>query len=199
MKNLLIIVPILFLVLFSIKGFSQTDTTEQKSSTPLLDKYYPRAKKDTLANKTLPKSTGVNKPAVVNAPQTPLAPQKISEKKPLVVAPINLPAPAPELPAPVPVVPVQDTLVTVIAEAPVISPISNTQIANQSTPVQIQSDTAQIKIPVINTVVAPPPKKSVSQPETPYRSNRLGSSSPLYRTWEKNKNGAGSVTTMPKG
>lgn len=31
-----------------------------------------------------------------------------------------------------------------------------------------------------------------------YRDTRLGSSSPLYDTYKKNKNGAGAVTTTPK-
>ena len=35
-------------------------------------------------------------------------------------------------------------------------------------------------------------------PAAPYRDTRLGSSTPQYDTWQKNANGAGSVTTSPK-
>jgi len=57
-----------------------------------------------------------------------------------------------------------------------------------------------------------PPNNQVTQPQTPpkadvrfgtdtnnhmYRDTRLGSSSPLYNTYEKNNYGAGAVTTNP--
>lgn len=35
-------------------------------------------------------------------------------------------------------------------------------------------------------------------PVLPYRDTRLGSSTPQYDTWQKNANGAGTVTTTPK-
>jgi hypothetical protein len=49
---------------------------------------------------------------------------------------------------------------------------------------------------VISQIV--PAKAQTQAPSTPYNDTRLGSSSPLYDTWEKNNNGAGSVTTSPK-
>lgn len=42
------------------------------------------------------------------------------------------------------------------------------------------------------------PATPLSMPaNTPYRDTRLGSSSPLYNTYEKNADGAGAVTTNP--
>jgi hypothetical protein len=56
--------------------------------------------------------------------------------------------------------------------------------------------------PVTETNASPAPATPVApvQPtpaNTIYRDTRLGSSSPLYNTYEKNNNGAGSVTTNP--
>jgi hypothetical protein len=45
---------------------------------------------------------------------------------------------------------------------------------------------------------SPSPTESATQNSARYRSNQLGSSSPLYNTYEKNNYGAGSVTTSPK-
>ena len=47
-----------------------------------------------------------------------------------------------------------------------------------------------------------PPKKNYTiqmnkQPQVMYRDTRLGSSSPLYNSYKKNDNGAGSITTNP--
>jgi hypothetical protein len=41
------------------------------------------------------------------------------------------------------------------------------------------------------------PSDNRSVPATIYRDTRLGSSSPLYNTYEKNDNGAGAITTNP--
>jgi len=46
-------------------------------------------------------------------------------------------------------------------------------------------------------MTSPPTTESATQNSAQYR-NRLGSSSPLYDTYEKNNYGAGSVTTSPK-
>ena len=45
---------------------------------------------------------------------------------------------------------------------------------------------------------APAQKVKTQPPPAPYMGNRLGSSTEQYNTWEKNNNGAGSVTTSPK-
>ncbi len=45
-------------------------------------------------------------------------------------------------------------------------------------------------------IVQPAPAKK--PPQEPYVDTRLGSSTPQYNTYEKNNNGAGSVTTSPK-
>jgi hypothetical protein len=61
------------------------------------------------------------------------------------------------------------------------------------------SDTTAINKP--STVVVPPPAQKVytpPPPSPPLMDTRLGSSTKQYDTWEKNNNGAGSVTTSPK-
>jgi len=50
--------------------------------------------------------------------------------------------------------------------------------------------TAQIPAPAKVQTKPPPP--------SPYLDTRTGSSTPQYDTWDKNNNGAGSVTTSPK-
>ena len=55
--------------------------------------------------------------------------------------------------------------------------------------------------PAAETKTSPVPVTPAPVQQTPentiYRDTRLGSSSPLYNTYEKNNNGAGSVTTNP--
>ena len=58
--------------------------------------------------------------------------------------------------------------------------------------------TTSINKPTTVTVQPPPVQKVPAQPGSLYRETRLGSSTPQYDTWEKNNNGAGSVTTSPK-
>ena len=61
------------------------------------------------------------------------------------------------------------------------------------------TDTTAINKPT-NTPVQLPIQKKVQNHAAgePYRETRLGSSSPLYDTYEKNGYGVGSVTTNPK-
>ena len=54
-----------------------------------------------------------------------------------------------------------------------------------------KTDTAKIKSTILK-------QKSQQPVATPmYRDTRLGSSSPLYNTYQKNDNGAGAITTNP--
>ena len=48
------------------------------------------------------------------------------------------------------------------------------------------------------TVTRDIPVVQSAPPSPAYRDTRLGSSTPQYDTWQKNANGAGSVTTSPK-
>ncbi len=55
MQSKILKLSFIFIAFFSLQGYAQT---KKKSSHPLLDKYYPRAEKDTSANVTAaPKPT----------------------------------------------------------------------------------------------------------------------------------------------
>jgi hypothetical protein len=78
-------------------------------------------------------------------------------------------------------------------QEPETKPVSETK------PVPAVTDTTAINKPITIPIPVPVPKNVQAKPAAaPYNENRLGSSSPLYDTWEKNNNGAGSVTTSPK-
>lgn len=68
------------------------------------------------------------------------------------------------------------------------SPVTGNETSNQllATPNPVRSN---VNYAPVNT----------GAPATSYRSTRLGSSSPLYRTYQTNDNGAGSITTGNKG
>lgn len=176
-----------FLVLFvfvSINGFGQTDTTTKKSDHPLLDKYYPRPKSDTIARNPLIKGTGVEKNPILATP---------NNKQTVVEPRLTFPSPV-QRPETVPVVAQKDSL----NENPQIAPVSKGIALKNSNLAIPNSDSAKIAKPVIAAVAPSPAKKSPPKSEPGYQRNRLGSSSPLYNTYEKNANGAGSVTTLPK-
>lgn len=200
MKKLFYHTPLLLIFAFlSIQGFGQADTTKKTSDHPLLDKYYPRPKEDTIAGKPVIKSSGVQQ-RTVKTP-TPVKQVSIEEKR------LTFPTPVrPAIATAAPVVK-QDSAATAVTEAPVIiapvaepvvaAPLSKgTIIADTKISVPV-SDTSKISRPVITSTAALPPKTTVPKPEG-FKRPRLGSSSPLYNTYEKNNNGAGSVTTLPK-
>jgi hypothetical protein len=158
-----------FVILFSSQGFSQA---AEKSAHPLLDKYYPQQQRDTTKN---------------IAPQ--INPEPVTE---------NLPQTKP---------------VTGIKTGSANKSMSATKLISNTKPALVATDTSVISEPVVvatdTTVVnkpvvvaaAPVPVQKKIQPKpasTPYIDTRLGSSTPAYDTWEKNNNGAGSVTTSPK-
>ncbi|MEO5649378.1 MAG: hypothetical protein ABIR03_05570 [Ginsengibacter sp.] len=60
-------------------------------------------------------------------------------------------------------------------------------------------NTTTINAPTINAAKTIVPKVTLPPPPPSYRDTRLGSSTKQYDTWKKNNNGAGSVTTSPKG
>jgi hypothetical protein len=78
-----------------------------------------------------------------------------------------------------------------------------TVISSATTPTETVkpaiTTTTSINKPTIVTPNIPTQKISSQPPPPPYRDTRLGSSTKQYDTWEKNNNGAGSVTTSPKG
>ena len=209
MKILFHHTPLLLLfVFFSTQGFTQADTTtqrdttKQKSLSPLLDKYYTRPKEDTVVKKPVIKSTGVQQ-RTVNTP-SPVKQVPIEEKR------LSFPTPTrPAIATTPPSTSLPDSATTLVAEAPVITapvtqpivtpPLSTTNIVADTKMAGPITDTSKITRPVItSSAKIVPPKRPAPIPEGSLYRTRLGSSSPLYNTYEKNKNGAGSVTTLPK-
>lgn len=163
---------VILVVIFSYQGFSQTT---EKSSHPLLDKYYPQPKTET---REVVSPAGVP----VTPPPATVVPQKA------IVTPAQTPT--------VNVSPTPEPTTTVTIVRPTVDTTMNTTTVDlkNTTPVITNQPTvvatpAAAPAPV---VVAPPP------PDSKYNRSRLGSSSPQYNTWEKNSNGAGSVTTHSK-
>ena len=179
MQHKIIKLTLTFVLLFSLRGFSQVT---EKSEHPLLDKYYPR-------NTDTPKTviTQINPEA---------------ETKP---------APAPTTTTTVvPATPTAPTITTTVVPAEPIAPVTTepadvpTVISSATAPTETAKPAMTTTTTTINkpTIVAPkiPTQRISSQPPpSPYRDTRLGSSTKQYDTWEKNSNGAGSVTTSPKG
>ena len=180
MQHKIIKLTLTFVLLCSLQGFSQTT---EKSEHPLLDKYYPRNTDTPKAATTQINPEPETKPAptITNTvvPATPTAPAITTTVAPAVpTAPVM---PATAEPAEVP-----------------------TGISSVTTPTVTAQPAMTTATTTINkpTMVAPkiPTQKISSQPPPPpYRDTRLGSSTKQYDTWEKNSNGAGSVTTSPKG
>ena len=167
MQNKIIKLLVTFVVLFSLHGFSQTT---EKSSHPLLDKYYPR-KQNIDTNKTV--STQVNPiPENTTSPAITTQPAAITT-----TVPAETKRPAISTTTPL-------TTNPIVTTTPVVTPI----------PVAEKPDTISAKIPPAQKLIQPQP----APPPPPYMDTRLGSSSKLYDTWEKNNNGAGTVTTSPK-
>lgn len=173
---------VIFPLLLSLQGFSQTP---EKSNHPLLDKYYPQ-KQNADTNTTI---TADTRPAITQPSPTQL----------------TKPVPAQKI-----IVPATDTTtikstnihITVPEAKPIIEPTPTTisQPVTQTTSVVQVTDTTAVNKPINIIPVAPISQKIQKQgpARAPYRDTRLGSSSPLYDTYEKNSNGAGSVTSNPK-
>ncbi len=103
--------------------------------------------------------------------------------------------PAPELRPVTPAIkPVTPT--TIVTEE---KPSAQTTPVYSPTPASLVADTTAVHKQTQNIVPVPAQPRLQPKPAaTPTRDSRLGSSSPLYDTYEKNSNGAGSVTTNPK-
>jgi len=164
-------------LLFSSNVFSQT---AEKSNHPLLDKYYPGAKKDTSKTMPMPNQvTGIK-------PEPAITGQSVINKS------TNATVKAAEVKA-LPVV--TDTATDNKSDNKVI-PLAQGNLKSEIKPVTAVTDTTLSKSnPILQVTVQKVQPKS---PSTPYIDTRLGSSTPQYDTWQKNNNGAGSVTTSPK-
>ena len=191
---------IIILGLFPLTGFAQT---AEKSAHPLLDKYYPRqesaAPTTTITNPAIPAPQANPLPGTNPVPSV----KAITATKPVPVVtdttvankPVNTPVPPIETKPEVESQPIAEN-----------KPIAEAIPASEMKPVAVETDTTSIVKPAPpsiikaapTTVTAPERKVNSGPAPSLYRDTRLGSSTPQYDTWEKNNNGAGSVTTSPK-
>lgn len=185
----------IFIVLFSLGGYSQT---KKESDHPLLDKYYPRAEKDTNATVTAtpqPVPQSVQPPVIKPVPAvTPVPEPVVTTKVSDAISTTPLPGPT-IIPA---ATQIQDTL-AIVKTTPLNIPPPETTVVAETIPSSAVSDAATTTKP-ISTATTLPVQKIVQPrpaPGKPY-DPRLGSSTPAYDTWKKNNNGAGSVTTSAK-
>ena len=181
---------VIFFIVFSFDVYSQADTTKPPSERPLLDKYYPRPKVDTIAKNPVIKSRGVEQKNVFATPKS--KPEPIENKRLTFPSPL----PRPEVVA----LPVKEDSIVTVIETPILTAASTGVGISDSKPAIPQVTAGNIEKPLITKATPTPiPVKKSSPSNVPvYKRNRLGSSSPLYNTYEKNSNGAGSVTTLPK-
>jgi hypothetical protein len=170
-----------FLVFFSITSNGQDSTI--KSVHPKMDKYYPRPQKTQILDNNAESYTPAK-------PVTPTSPAPVMTSTPPPANTVVNPAPAVKPTIPAPAEPQVETG-PAITSTPVTVEPTNTAVNSPDS----------VSAPATVTVTAPPPKP-ISKPATPapppYMDTRLGSSAPQYDTWEKNNNGAGSVTTQSK-
>ncbi len=181
MQHKIIKLIFVFVALFSLQIHAQTD---EPSKHPKMDKYYPPA----------PTLTYPNNPQTTQAPAIQPATGPVVETKPTPVVPEAKPAPvitstvAPEVIS-------KPSSVTTSTVAP---PVISQPVVTAAAP-----DTTTKETPVVTVekpLVAPPQPKPLVSKQTGdlYNPNRLGSSTKEYDTWEKNNDGAGSVTTHSK-
>ncbi|MGN6531558.1 MAG: hypothetical protein ACTHK0_07380 [Ginsengibacter sp.] len=181
MHHKIIKLTLVFVVLFSLQIHAQT--TEQ-SKHPKMDKYYPPA----------PTLTYPNNPQTTQAPALDPANGPVFETKPSPVVSETKPAPV---------------ITSTVAPEPISKPSSVTTstvappVISQPAVTAVTPDTTTKETPVVTVekpvIAQPQPKPLVSKPTgEPYNPNRLGSSTKEYDTWEKNSDGAGSVTTHSK-
>ena len=171
---------LVFVVLFSLQIHAQDI---EPSKHPKMDKYYPPA-----PNLAIPKNPQTDAPAIKPATGP------VVETKPTPIVPETKPAPV-----------ITSTVVpeTISKPAATTNSAVTPPVISQPVVTAVTPDTTTKEPPVVTVekpVVAPPqPKPLVSkQVGEPYNPNRLGSSTKEYDTWEKNNNGAGSVTTHSK-
>jgi|GEM_PF-1092418 len=214
---------VILMLSFALRGLSQ-DTTQ--SAHPLLDKYYPHPSSDTntiVKNQINPLSLSHPAPAATTVTAAPAALQRPVNNP--VITTIHSQTTAPEV-SNVPnitTVPAITTTPTTIKDPTgTTTPVTATTHQLTADPSQtklvpetpepslttehaatttvgmtaIPDDTKKI---TVTTRISVPPKAPSYTPPTPTISDsRLGSSTRAYDTWEKNNNGAGSVTTSPK-
>lgn len=115
--------------------------------------------------------------------------QIVNEAKPATMNKITTEIKPVESPADISTV--ESSTNTTVSPEAIVTPVNNPQ--------QNVTDSVVAVKPSVPEILEPVQKKTEAKPEsTPYRSTRLGSSSRLYKTWETNNSGAGSVTTGQK-
>jgi hypothetical protein len=178
MRNKIIKLFVAFVVLFSLQGFSQTT---EKSEHPLLDKYYPQQRNVVDTNKAI-------RNQIEQLPDTkPVAGSNnipTLKTKPVVTATTTAPV----------------ITTTTVPAVPTTLGVTNSSTTSSisavtTSPTLNKQDTITASVPEEQKVQTQPVR---TQPTQSYLDTRLGSSSPQYDTWEKNSNGAGSVTTSNK-
>ena len=182
MQQKLILLFGLLMIVFSIKSFGQDSTT--KSAHPRMDKYYPRPQQTQVLNNNA-------------EPFTPAKP--ITQSSP---APVMATAPVANNTVVNPAAPTVTPTIPTPAEPQIDAgpAVTSTPVTVEPSSTKLNSSTS-VSAPAAVTVTAPVPKVVIipkGPPPPPYMDTRLGSSSPQYDTWEKNNNGAGSVTTQSK-
>lgn len=174
---------VIFIVLFSLQGFSQTTESEH----PLLDKYYPQLQKTkidtnrTITNqikqepqiKSVPAATNISVPAAKPMVTTTIIQADTTSKTPSVTT------------TTVPSVTTTPAINNTKTDVTSVPPLTTKVVINKP-------DSVTAKMPVQQ--ITPPQPAPIEM----YMDTRLGSSTPQYDTWEKNNNGAGAVTTSPK-
>ncbi len=195
MENKILTFLVIFLAVFSFRAISQNT---EKSKHPLLDKYYPQ-KSEAQTNTPAPVGSAqqnpvksvatrpVNTAPIVEAkpvspPKTDIEPKSEAPAKPVVTTAVSAPIPVTASKG------TQSIETQSVAGKPELVPIS-----------KAITDTTAANKPVNPAAVSTAQKPLQGRPSAvPLRTTRLGSSSPLYDTYEKNNNGAGSVTTGNK-
>ncbi len=182
-KLILIISSVLFFI--SMQASSQVVDTV-KSVHPKMDKYYPQPVKTRIiyaadSNQTTPAK-----------PVTQVQPAPSMTNAPVSQSTVVNPAPAVKANTP-PAIEGETPPAPAVTSTQVNVEPSNTTVTNSNT----------VTTPAAITVNKPVQPKPAAQ-GSPYVdpaslfTTRLGSSSPQYDTWEKNNNGAGSVTSQSK-
>src|SRR5690242_2657686 len=179
MVRKLVLLLCIFFSAVSSQTFGQDSTI--KSVHPKMDKYYPRPQEA---------------PKMNNEVATPPSPVLPSQQTPTVTTQHSINntvvSPSPSI-----VPNVQATEMPAIEAGPAVT---NTPVTVQPSDTKLNASNSVTTPPSV-TVTTPVPKvipKPKAPTEPPYMDTRLGSSSPQYNTWEKNNNGAGSVTTNSK-
>ncbi len=150
------------------------DTTHER----LVDKFYPKSEQPA----PLPKTAQVN-------PVTTTTTQSAAVGGPVSAVPLHATVTAPPPPDVEPTAPVSEL-------SKDVAPVNQTVSQTPAQPGQINNQAGKINNRTINN--NPKAGTDNNNPTSPiYRDTRLGSSSPLYNTYEKNDNGAGSITTNP--